>query len=188
MGREQEGHVHMKWTVFAVLSMAGLAACDAQSSSPGVHGSAQANDAAKVAADGPGVTVDSNGLRLSAHPVAPSAAYLVLRGDGQPMTLTNVSSAAASRVEMHESIREDGMVMMRPVEQIAIAADGEVVMRPGGLHLMIFDISDAARAAQSVPLTLTFASGARVTIDASVADLTAREGGAPADHQHRGDH
>jgi periplasmic copper chaperone A len=139
-------------------------------------------DAAPAAPDGPGVGVDSNGLRLSSSIEAPSAAYLVLRGEGHPMTLLNVTSAEAYRIELHESIRENDIVSMRAVERLEIPADGEVVMRPGGLHLMIFGISETARAAQSLPLTLNFADGMRVTIETSVADLTARESGAPAGH------
>lgn len=144
-------------------------------------------DTVSTAPDGAGVVATSNGLRLSANPGAPSAAYLVLTGGSRPMTLTSVTSPAASRIELHESVQAEGMVSMRAVERIEIPANGEVIMRPGGLHLMIFDLSAAARSAQSIPLTLTFADGTQVAIDARAADLAGGTSNAAAQHQdHEG--
>jgi periplasmic copper chaperone A len=159
--------------------LVGLAACD-NLATPSEQSGAPA-DIEDVSAAGPGVSVESNGLRPSSSIEAPSAAYLVLRGDGRSMTLTRVTSTEAFDIEIHESFRANGMTSMRPVERIDIPADGEVAMRPGGLHLMIFGISETARAAEKLPLTLEFADGTRLTVEVSVADLNASERGA-ADH------
>ncbi len=126
-------------------------------------------------------------LRLSVTPDRPSAAYLTLTGGDAAKVLTAVSSPDAERVEMHETKREGDMTMMAAVEQIEVPAGGEVKMRPGGLHLMLFNLSEAARTAGSVTLNLSFADGSSETIVANTANLAALEGGADSE-DHGGDH
>lgn len=157
----------------AVLLLAplALAACQ-QAAAPQQGEEAAVADAAPAAPDGPGIGVTGVTLRLSANPAAPSAAYLTLSGDGRPMTLTGVASPDAERVEMHESRRENGMMTMVPLASVDVPADGDVVFRAGGKHLMIFGIADAARRAGQVRLTLRFADGTSVD--------TVAQGPAPA--------
>lgn len=161
-----------------------LAACDSSAApAEDAGGAATADapaDAPAAAPDGPGVDVPTGALRLSANPGAPSAAYLDLRGDDQPMVLTGVTSPDAERVELHETRREGGMTSMAAVESITVPADGEVVMAPGGLHLMIFGINERARAAGSIALAVRFADGTVVNTTATVAEMQSREGGAAA--------
>lgn len=123
-------------------------------------------------------------LRLSVTPDRPSAAYLTLTGGDVPKVLTGVSSPDAERVEMHETKREGEMTMMAAVERIEVPAGGEVTMRPGGLHLMLFGLSDAARSAGAVTINLAFADGTTETVVANSANLAALESGAGADAGH----
>ncbi len=167
-------------TVAASLTIClSLSACNSGSApaQPDVTENATLDDAAAAAPDGPGVDVPTGALRLSANPAAPSAAYLDLRGDNLPMVLTGVTSPDAARVELHETRRENGMTSMAPVERITIPADGEVVMAPGGLHLMVFDINERARAAGSIALVVSFADGTVVNTTASTAEMASRETG-----------
>ena len=96
------------------------------------------------------------------------------------MTLTSVTSADAERVEMHESRRADGMTSMAELESIVVLPDSEVVMAPGGTHLMVFGISAAARSAGSIRLSLRFADGTVVETTATTANLAAVDGTAAA--------
>lgn len=126
-------------------------------------------------------------LRLSVTPDRPSAAYLTLTGGDAAKVLTGVTSPDAERVEMHETKREGEMTMMAPVERIEVPAGGEVKMRPGGLHLMLFGLTDAARSAGSVTLNLSYADGSSETVVASSANLAALEGGAAGAADHGGE-
>jgi periplasmic copper chaperone A len=164
------------------LILLGLSACDGGETST----SEQAIPQQAGPMDGPPrVEVTVNALRLSANPDAPSAGYITLTSRGEAETLTSVTSPDAARVEMHESRRENGMVAMAPVAQIEIPANGAVAMRPGGLHLMIFGINEAARRRGSVELALSFSSGRVGVMTLTTDNLANREGehsGAAEDH------
>lgn len=143
-------------------------------------------ETATSAPDGSGISVGEGALRISTNPDAPSAAYVTLTGNGQAMTLTGVTSPDAERVELHESRSEAGMATMAAVSEIAVPANGAVAMRPGGLHLMLFGLNDAARTAGQVTLVLNFAGGTTVTTRATAANLAALQ--TPATADHGGDH
>lgn len=61
-----------------------------------------------------------------------------------------------------------GMMSMRQVTEIPVPADGSVALEPGGYHVMLLDLKQDLTAGQTVPVTLTFSSGATTTVDAEV--------------------
>lgn len=144
-----------------------LSACGSkQESAPAGEGESSAP--AAPAATGQ-LAVAGATLRLNPNAAAPSAAYFTLTGSAADDTLVSASSPDAARVEMHESKMEGGMMTMAPITSIPVPANGTVEFRQGGKHLMLFDLSEAARAAGKVRLVLTFASGATLETDAAAA-------------------
>ena len=105
-------------------------------------------------------------IRLAAVPSNPSAAYFTLKGGAKDATLTGVSTPAAVRSEMHESMNAGGVMSMAPLKLIALRAGGEVAFAPGGKHVMLYGLK--AQAGGSVPLTFTFADGKTLTAQAKV--------------------
>jgi copper(I)-binding protein len=105
-------------------------------------------------------------VRLAAVPSNPSAAYFTLKGGPKDATLTSVSTTAAVRSEMHESMNAGGVMSMAPLKLVAVRAGGEVTFAPGGKHVMLYGLK--ALAGGSVPLTFTFADGKTVTAQAKV--------------------
>jgi hypothetical protein len=122
-------------------------------------------------------------LRLNPNSAAPSAAYFTLTGGTTADTLTAVSSPDAGRVEMHESKMEGGMMTMAPLASIAVPAGGTVEFRQGGKHVMLFDVSAAARTAGKIKLVLTFASGATLDAEAVAAPLGEEAGESGEGHE-----
>ena len=61
-----------------------------------------------------------------------------------------------------------GMMAMRPVESIAIAAGATVELKPGGYHIMIIDPKEQPAIGSTVELTLTFQQAPPVTVVAEV--------------------
>jgi len=112
------------------------------------------------------VSVTDAWVRLAAVPANPSAAYFTLNGGPRDATLTGVSSPAAVRTEMHESMNSGGMMSMAPLKLVALRAGGEVAFAPGGKHVMVYGLR--ARAGGSVPLTFAFADGQKLTTQAKV--------------------
>ena len=76
------------------------------------------------------------------------AAYVTVRNAGhQADTLVRVETPVAARAEVHEHVHEGGMMKMRPVESVPIAAGDALQMGPGGTHIMLMELARPLRAA-----------------------------------------
>lgn len=54
-----------------------------------------------------------------------------------PVVVVGVKSAAFGEVSLHETRIVDGVSKMRSLPELRIAPDGSVVLKPGGIHLML---------------------------------------------------
>ncbi len=71
-----------------------------------------------------------------------SAAFMRLRNDGDAgHALVSADSAAARIVELHTHVKVDGMMSMRQIERIDIPGGAETVLEPGGLHVMLINLT-----------------------------------------------
>ncbi|MBV7416617.1 copper chaperone PCu(A)C [Aeromonas sp. sif2433] len=105
-----------------------------------------------------------------------TAAFMVLKNDGdQPVTLTAVSSPEAARAELHTHLHENGVMKMRQVDGIQIPAKGEVALKPGSFHIMLFEVRDLSQAVP-VPLTLTLDDGQSLTLSLPVKPVEPTKG------------
>lgn len=118
------------------------------------------------------VSIVDASVKLNANPAAPSAAYFTVKGGDLAATITGVQSADAERAELHESKMEGGMMRMNAVSDVDVPANGEVRFRQGGLHVMLFGLSDAARAAGKVVLSVSFADGTTRDVEAPLVSAT----------------
>ncbi len=67
-----------------------------------------------------------------------SAGYLEIRNNSkEPLAITRVESPQFGRVMLHESVVEDGIARMRPLESIDIAPGQATRLERGGKHLML---------------------------------------------------
>lgn len=110
------------------------------------------------------------------------AGFLTLSNKGgSAETLVAVQSPVATRIEVHLSSTANGVSRMGKVERLAIPAGGQVVLAPGGYHLMLMGLKGPLKAGQKFPATLTFASGRKLAVA-----FTVSEGmGPPVEgHQH----
>jgi periplasmic copper chaperone A len=128
---------------------------------------------AKLAETGNGeLALTDATVKLNANPAAPSAAYFTVKAGDLPLTITGVQSADVERAELHESKMEGGVMRMDSVTDVDVPANGEVQFRQGGLHVMLFGLSDAARAAGKLTLTVSFADGASRDVEAQLVNAT----------------
>lgn len=115
-------------------------------------------------------------VRLPAVPGRPAAGYLTLVGGTRDATLVAVTTPAAARTELHETMKMDapgapdhaghegmagmsGATTMHPVKALPLPAGQTVKLAPGGLHLMLFDVDAKVAPGASVPLRVEFADG-----------------------------
>ncbi|MBX3563677.1 MAG: copper chaperone PCu(A)C [Sphingomonas sp.] len=112
---------------------------------------------------------DHGWVRLPAAAGRPGAAYFTVHGGDKADTLLAVSTPAALRTEMHESMKGDhGMMAMAPIKDVAVPARGTLSFAPGGRHVMLFDLGPRVTAGQRIPLRLAFAGGKTLEIQAMV--------------------
>ena len=57
---------------------------------------------------------------------------------------------------------------MRRIDKIDVPANGETVLKPGGLHVMLIGLKQDLKVGQIVPVTLTFEDGSKKKIEAPV--------------------
>ena len=113
--------------------------------------------------------VDKAWIRLPAVQGQPGAAYFTVHGGGEGDTLLAVTTPAALRTEMHESMKGDrGVMTMHALGDVAIPARGTLAFAPGGRHVMLFSIGPAVKPGDKVPLALAFAGGKRIEVEAQV--------------------
>lgn len=126
-----------------------------------------ANDRVELAryvlslADAPrGIEITEAWARQPNPARAMGAGYLkITNHQSQPVRLTGASSPAAGVVELHEMITADGMMSMRQVKSIEIAPGATVELRPGGLHLMLIDLTRTLQPGETIDATLRFDDG-----------------------------
>ena len=120
------------------------------------------------ACEPPPLYVDQAYIRLSPNPESPSAGYFTVHGGGEAVTLRDVITEAAVRVEMHDSMMHDGMMSMKPLDSVDIPARATVRFEPGGRHLMLWRVNPAVAATGKITLTFLFSNGDRILVDAAV--------------------
>lgn len=102
-----------------------------------------------------------------------SAAYMTLVNESdQPVRLVGAQSDAAHLTEIHESRMVDNMMQMRPVEGLDIPAGDEVVLQPGGYHIMFMELTREFVPGEAIIVTLSFDTGDTVNIAVPIYDAS----------------
>ncbi|MBL8648772.1 MAG: copper chaperone PCu(A)C [Sphingopyxis sp.] len=131
------------------------------------------------------LNVVSGHIVMGATPDRPAAGYFRVEGGPVPVQLVAVTADLAQRVEMHESVKENGMVMMKPLSSADVPAKGELIFKRGGKHLMIWHINPAAVRAGKLPMAFVFTNNnnERILFDMPIKEAAAASGGEAAmDH------
>jgi periplasmic copper chaperone A len=97
-----------------------------------------------------------------------SAGYLDLSNPGsEPVTITGVSSPEYARVDLHETVIENGVARMQGVGELVVEPGETLHFEPGARHLMLMQ-----RRGDGQGVTLQFWSGDTLllSVDASVGE------------------
>lgn len=101
--------------------------------------------------------------------------------------LVAVKGDAAKMLQLHTTIKKDGVAKMRQIKDgIAVPAGGTVTLKQGGMHIMLLGIQELLVEGTSFPLTLVFEKAGDLEVSVAV---EARSGGHSGDdHSNHGDH
>ena len=95
----------------------------------------------------------------------PTAIFMELHNDGnETVNLAMVQSSESANLVLHGT--QNGKMIT--TDGIAIPANGNVQLKQGGLHIMVFDSAKALIAGERFPLILMFDNGEKVATDATI--------------------
>lgn len=98
-----------------------------------------------------------------------SAAFMTLQNnDMSDHKVVSATSPAAKVVELHTHTHENGMMKMRQIPQIDLPAGSEAMLKPGGLHIMLIDLTAPLSSEKMVPVTLKFEDGSEKQLELPV--------------------
>ncbi|MFJ6042315.1 copper chaperone PCu(A)C [Brachybacterium paraconglomeratum] len=146
-----------------------LAACSSDPS--------DGSEAGGAASDGGGTSAE--GLTLvdpwvkAAEEGMTSAFGTLTNATGRALQLISASTPSAGMVELHETMGDGsgGMSMQEKEGGFPIPDGGELVLEPGGDHLMLMDLSAPLRPGDEVELTLQCEDGTELVVTATVKDF-----------------
>lgn len=123
-------------------------------------------------------------LRATPPGAKTGAGYVIIRNSGsEPDRLLGIETEAAARVEFHQSVVEDGIAKMRPIEGgIEIPAGGEYRLGAEGSHAMLVELTGGIGLGFLVEATLIFEKAGRVPITFEVEPAGATLESADAEH------
>ena len=125
--------------------------------------------------------------RETPHAAKVGAGYLKVKNTGtEADRLVAVETDRAEKVEIHESINDNGVAKMRQVEGITIPAGAETALKPGGYHLMLINLKEPLAEGMRVPATLVFEKAGKVSVELAVEGMG--YGGPEAGREHGGEH
>ena len=117
-----------------------------------------------------GLSVEGAKARPAPLAGGTGAVYLVLHNHGDTAeTFTGAQSPAATAVEIHTTINDNGVMRMRQLEDgIENPPGGTVELAPGGMHLMLVNLAAPLVEGESLDLTLHFAGADDLTLSVPV--------------------
>ena len=117
----------------------------------------------------------TDGLEISdarvGAPTGPNAAmYFTARGADEADTLRSASTDVANEIHIHETvISDEGTMSMRSVPRLELPAGGQLVLEPGGFHLMLVDVDELA-VGGTIEVVLLWEVAGEMTVVAEVVD------------------
>ncbi|MFN8588623.1 MAG: copper chaperone PCu(A)C [Candidatus Eisenbacteria bacterium] len=150
------------WTILALLALLGASGCSR-------------NQHTAPASEGAAVQVAVSDFHAMATPEGATvgAIFGTLVADAaDTLVAVSVPAEVAGRAEIHEMVADSsGQMSMRAVPALALPEDQALELRPGGLHLMLFDLVAPLRPERPVSLTLRFARGGERVVEVPVREL-----------------
>lgn len=88
--------------------------------------------------------------------------------DANDVKIVSVQSEQFEEVQMHLSVTEKGIARMLPQKILIIPAQGDLQLKQGSYHLMLFNSISPLKAGDKVALTINLADGSKLPVIAEV--------------------
>ena len=120
-------------------------------------------------AQNPNVSVRDAWVRVPGGGQNVGAMFMVVENHSvSPRAIVGVATDIAEKAELHEMKMNPTtkMMSMSPVKQIDIAPNGSAELKPGGLHIMMFNLKTRPMPGETVNATLKLDDGSTVAVSA----------------------
>jgi hypothetical protein len=106
------------------------------------------------------VTITEAWVREVPPGVKMSAAYMTITNlTDHELMLVSANSPEFGKIELHNTVVEDGVAKMIHQTQVPVPAKQSVVFKPGGFHFMLLDSQQNIVAGNKITLVLNFKEG-----------------------------
>ena len=129
----------------------------------------------KPASAPPAVSIDGAWARATVPGQMGSAAYFTIRNAGGEDKLLSVTSLAAD-ASLHSTSMDNGVMRMRPLQEVEVPANGAVELKPGGTHVMLMSLKQPLEAGATLELDLKFEKSGERKVTAEVRPASAGAG------------
>jgi hypothetical protein len=127
---------------------------------------------ATLAAAEPPISAIDAWVRAAPSVQMNTGAFMTLRNSSSAdVAIVSVKTSAAKLAELHEMHDDNGVMRMRRTDRIVVPAKGSVTLKPGGLHVMLFQLTAPLEAGTNVTLVLTTSDGTTIDVTAPVRSL-----------------
>lgn len=100
---------------------------------------------------------------------ATSAVFAEIMNQGDTdRVIVSAATDVAGKVELHDVIKQGDVMKMRQIESITIPAQDKVALKPGSLHIMLFDLKKPLQEGEAIDVQITFANGQQHTFSAPI--------------------
>ncbi len=109
--------------------------------------------------------------RKSMSPNNNSAAYMKINNPThKQITIIGASSMViANNVELHESFVDDkGISRMTSIDKIVVPAQSEIELKPGGMHIMLFDLKRSLSTGDKFTIDIKIEGMDSISVESSV--------------------
>jgi len=164
--------------VLVVFLLTGIVACTPKAQNYHEQGDAGTGPMSGHEMQGSDIHVMNPWVRAVPPGAGATGGFLVL-GKHSPVedALVRVDSDIAGEVQLHHTVRKDGMMHMMPVPEIVFPAhDNHLTLEPGGYHIMMMDLKRFPQPGETVQLTLHFRKAAPLMVRAEVREAPPAQG------------
>lgn len=131
------------------------------------------------------IQVQNGYLRAVPPTAAVTAAFMEIHNQGdQARALVSASSSAAEAVELHTHTNVEGVMQMRQVKQIDLAANSITLLQPGGLHIMLIGLKKPLKMGDKVLVSLKLDDGSLLELDLPVRKVAGKMNHHNHDNKH----
>lgn len=119
-------------------------------------------------AQAPTVAVTDAWARATTSTARVGGVFLTMKASAGEDRVVSAASPVTEKIELHETIRDGGVMKMREVPRLMVSADEPTVLKPGAYHIMLIGLKRPLNRGETFPLTITFEKAPPVTVTVTV--------------------